>query len=223
MSKRNYSLEFEDTRMDFHLTIPERSAGSKVCSRRSIPDWARLTCHQCSNCPLTGENAEYCPPAYDMIDLIEHFASFNSYDKVHLRMETNGETHTKRTDLQKALAYLYLAVLAASSCPYAALLAPLAKFGKPFPDILDILFYALSFRLVGSYLRDPNHSEVEGTALASGKIFALAQVFHGLLRRIKQSALSDANINALAKDIQLAYVAQYPQMVFRNQLEAYFA
>lgn len=222
MKYRHYYLEFEDPRMDFHLTIPEHATGSSACPRPSIPNWVRLTCHQCSNCPLIGENARCCPPAYDMIDLVEHFSGFNSYDRVNLHMWTNSMMHTIRTDLQRALAYLYPAILAGSSCPYAALLSPMTKFGKPFPDMADMFYYALSFRLIGGYLHDEKNYRAESVALDSSKAFAVAQVLHGLLLRIRESALSDANINALVKDIQWSYAGLHPQMFFRKQLEKYF-
>lgn len=224
MSKKPhcYYLEFEDPRRDFHLTIRDRATGASACPRPSVPDWARLTCYQCSCCRLSRESSEYCPAAYDMVDLVEHFSSSDSIDRVYLHMWTNGEMHTIRTDLQRALAYLYPAILAGSSCPFAVSLAPMTQFGKPFPDIVDILFYALSFRLVGSYLGDHAHG-VEDTALASGRALAVAQVFHGLLRRIRQATLSDANVNALVKDIQWSYVTQYPEMFFREHLEKYFS
>lgn len=59
-------------------------------------------------------------------------------------------------------------------------------------------------------------------ALDSSDALALAQVLHGLLLRIKQSALSDANINALVKDIQWSYAGMHPLMFFKKQLEEHF-
>jgi hypothetical protein len=216
-------LEFADPKMDFHLMIPDHVTGPKACKKTPIPDWARLICHQCSNCKLTGENAEYCPPAYDMIDLVEHFASLNSYETVRLHMWKNGEMHTIQTDLQRALSYLFPAILAASSCPYAELLSPTRKFGKPFPDLEDFLFYSLSFGLISSYLEDNQDPEAGIAVPASNKAQTVAHVFHGLLRRIKQSSLSDAIVNALVRDIQWSYLALFPKRFFKNKLEKYFA
>lgn len=220
--RHHYYLEFEDPRRDFHLTIPGFAAGSGARPEASIPDWTRLTCHQCTNCPLQYDDAEHCPPARDMIDLVGHFSSSHSYDRCNLHVWTNSMMHTIRTDLQRALAYLYPAVLAASSCPYAPLLSPLTKFGKPFPDMVDMFYYALSFRLIGNFLQDDKHFRAEAVAQDSSDAFALAQVLHGLLLRIKQSALSDANVNALVKDIQWSYAGMHPLMFFKKQLGEHF-
>jgi len=220
--KRCYYLEFADPRMDFHLAIPREADGASASPRVSIPDWAKLKCCQCANCPLTCEDAECCPPAYDMIELVEHFSMFNSYDRVNLHMWTNSMMHTIRTDLQRALAYLYPAMLAESACPYAALLLPMTKFGKPFPDMADFSFYALAFGLIHGYLHADKPNRADGAALDSSRAFSVAQVLHGLLLRIRRTALSDANINALVKDIQWSYVTMHPHEFFKSQLEKYF-
>ena len=223
MANTFYYLEFTDSKMDFHLTIPDHAACPNDRPKSAVPDWARLSCHQCSHCKLTGVSAEYCPPACDMIDLVEHFSNSHSYDTVHLHMWKNGEMHTIRTDLQRALSYLYPAILASSACPYAVLLSPMKKFGKPFPDLEDFLFYALSFGLIRNYLHDDQNRKTEDMLPASDQAHTVALIFHGLLLRIRQSSMSDASVNALIKNIQWSWVTLHPKIFLRNHLEKYFA
>jgi len=219
MHKTNYYLEFQNSKRDFHLTIPPNT---NRCGSTQIPDWARLACHQCSNCPLNAKDTEYCPAALDMIDLAERFSHSNSYDTVTMHVWTYGEMHTIRTDLQRALSYIYLAIVAHSSCPHAALLAPVMKFGKMFIDFDDAIFYALSMKLVSAYLNEDekNPGKAKVPPLDGPRILSI--VFTGLLARVKESSMLDANINALVKDIQWAYAVQNPERFIKSIMAKYF-
>lgn len=220
MNKKCFYLEFDDPHKDFDLSISDRPILCRDCEKPSIPEWARLCNNQCPVCVLADTDVQYCPAASDMAGIVEHFSAFNSYDRVTMHMWTNSEMHAIRTDMQNALAYLYIAILAASSCPHAHLLSAIGKFAKPFPDIDDMFFYFLSFGLISKYLRkgQENRSKV----LELEKPNTIGLVFHGLLQRAKQISLSDASINALAKNMQWSYVSLQPEDFFGSELEKYF-
>lgn len=223
MKTTNYYLEFADPRMDFYLTIPHRDTDPQSCRWPRTPDWTRLSCHQCSVCPLSSVNTEYCPLAYDMIDLVDHFSRSKSCDKVHFHMWTRGEMHSLHTDLKRALAYLYAAILAASSCPYASLLSPVSKFWKSFPDTDDVMFYTTSFRLLGDYLHEVPDNNAEEMSLDSSKACTVSVIFHNLLLRLRESSASDANIKALIKNIQWSYASRHSRKELVDHLKKYFS
>ncbi len=207
-----YLLETPDGKHDFNVMIPSLT-NSK---RRTRPQWARLTCHQCANCPLSREDYDFCPPAHDMIDVVEQFSKSNSHDPVNLYVWTKNETHSLRTNLQRALAYVYPVIVANSACPYASLLAPAVKFGRKLHDFEDTIFYAVSMSLAKFYL----HRDEDRQAL--DWVRTLAIVFTGLLQRAREASGADANASAFAKILQWADGVQNPEMFIKCLMEEYF-
>lgn len=150
MTTSEYYFEFADKRDDFSYIVDEQIPEEEGLPKSSatFPDWTRLECHRCSHCPLSVPDNHYCPPALNMVKLVERFSEYNSFETVTLHVTNGAQKHSTTTDLQTALAYLYPVILLRSACPYAPLLRPMEKFIKPFPDLDDALFYALSFDLI---------------------------------------------------------------------------
>ncbi len=218
-----YYFEFKDSKANFQLAVPGRADESKASPKPPIPAWARLGCHQCPICTLQNEYFKACPPAYEMAALVEQFANFNSFETVVLHLWKKSEHHSIETDLQRALAYVYPEIFAASACPFAQLLAPLHKFSKPFPYLDDFMFYALSFELIGAYLDEGEQREIRQLALDTDKTQTVIVIFQNLLRRIRQSSIADANSNALAIDVHWFCVTHQSQQFVRNRMQRYFS
>lgn len=226
MTISHYHFEFQDQHQDFFYVVEEEMVDVKDSPQRSatLPAWTRLNCRQCSHCPLSDQVVHYCPPTLNMIRLVERFSECNSYDEVTLHVSTGNQKHSIKTDLQTALAHLYPVILFKSSCPYAYLLQPMERFIKPFPDLEDVSFYALSFELIKKRLLDvaPNSSGTVDINVNKDQ-YNVTMVFHGLLGRLRVASHNDANINAIIKDIQWMYSVLHTPGYIMECLKPYFS
>jgi hypothetical protein len=225
MMGSKYYFEFPDKGKDFSYAVEEEIVEGKAPleGTAAFPAWTRLECHRCSHCPLAVQYVPYCPPALNMVKLVEKFSDCNSFEPVTLHVVNGVQKHSTTTDLQTALAYLYPVILLRSACPYAPLLRPMEKFIKPFPDLEDALFYSLSFELIKKRLFDGGFgtSNVEDECV-SKDFYNIAMAFHGLLNRLRAASHNDANINAIIKDIQWSYNILHSQESILDRLKPYF-
>lgn len=225
MTVSEYYFEFADKKDNFSFVVREEFPEGEGLpkSTASFPGWTRLECHRCSHCPLSVQDAPYCPPALSMVKLVERFSECNSFETVTLHVRAGVQKHSTTTDLQTALAYLYPVILLRSACPYAPLLRPMEKFIKPFPDLDDALFYALSVDLIRKQISAAASSSPSVVDNSVNKdSYNIAMAFHGLLNRLRAASHNDANINAIIKDIQWAYGILYSQARILDRLKPYF-
>jgi hypothetical protein len=225
MTIRHYYFEFAEWQKDFCYVLEDGPSMVKESPEKPFtpPTWTRLNCHRCSHCPLSGQDADFCPPAVDMVPIVERFSECNSFDKVTLYITSGVQKHSTVTDLQTALAYLFPFVLLRSACPYAPLLRPLEKFIKPFPDLDDTMFYLLSFDLVKKRVsaRDSD-SMGELDHKVNKDSHNITMTLHGLLNRLRTASRNDANINGIIKDIQWSYCVLHSQNLILDRLKLYF-
>src|ERR1051325_7844674 len=75
--KINYEFSMEDgTRHEFGVQLDRPSAGK---AGGKLPEWTKLTYHQCPNCPLKPSYSPRCPAAADLAPAIATFAAIVSY------------------------------------------------------------------------------------------------------------------------------------------------
>lgn len=114
---------------------------------QQTPDWARLSFHQCENCPLSEADTPNCPVAERLVEFCEKLASILSTEIVEVEVETAERRISHRTSAQHAKQSLFGLTMALSGCPNVALFKPLARFHLPFASLDETMF-----RMASSYL-----------------------------------------------------------------------
>ncbi|UCD85659.1 MAG: hypothetical protein JSU92_05565 [Deltaproteobacteria bacterium] len=112
-----------------------------------LPEWTELSFHQCPNCPLEESLNKSCPIAVSLIDLIDFFKDFISYDEVNVWVETEERTYSKRTSLQTAAGSLMGIYMVSSGCPILNKMRPMVLTHLPFQS-----WEETSYRFITMYL-----------------------------------------------------------------------
>lgn len=165
----------------------------------SLPEWTRLGCNQCPNCPLKVEQHSHCPAAVDLAPTIGAFARIVSYEQVRVEVETPERTISRDCQVQQALSSLVALIMATSACPVFGRMRGLALTHLPFPTLEETLM-----RNVGAYLIQQFQIYKQGGVpdwdLAGlSAYFARLEVLNkAFKKRIDAAAREDAAINAVS-------------------------
>jgi len=114
------------------------------------PEWTRLKFSQCENCPL-GDDVEYCPVAVNLSTVVQTFQAFDSFEPVHVSVETKERTYSKETSLQKSLSSIIGVYMVTSDCPIMDKLRPMSQFHLPFASSMETFYRSVSMYLTAQF------------------------------------------------------------------------
>ena len=170
-----------------------------------LPDWTKLSYHQCSNCPLKEKDHPRCPVAVNLIEPIEAFSGRLSYEKCEVEIESQARKQSKSVSLAEGIRSLLGLTMAASGCPVLDRLKPLVRTHLPFSS-----WDETAFRVIGSYLLsqyfiarrggEPDWA-LEKLVSFYAEIKTLNRAF---CQRLRSFCQQDAAINAVAELDSLA-------------------
>lgn len=162
------------------------------------PEWARLGCNKCSNCPLA-ESEQWCPTALGLATILPDFAGRVSHERAVVEVGTANRTVVTKTTLQSGLASLMGLICATSGCPQTKFLRPMARFHLPFADEQETLFRSFSAWLLAEHVR--NHmAGIDAKASLEGlkrRYEEMSVVNASLAERLRTVATRDALLNAV--------------------------
>lgn len=174
------------------------------------PEWTRLGCNQCSNCPLDPATVEYCPAALDFADIAQHFANTASIERADVWVHTKERSYFKNCDMQNILRSLFGLIMASGSCPILSRLKPLAEFHLPFASLEETVH-----RMTGTYLIRQYLIKCQGHGEPDWDMKGLQQLYHelkvvnmALMQRIRQASKEDANINAIQTFVSISSIVE---------------
>lgn len=176
----SYELNREDgseCRFEVDIERPERMVEQ---NSEDHPDWTRLSCNQCPNCPFSSEEFLYCPAAIEIEQIARQFADTSSIERTDVWVHTEERSFFKNVDMQNALKSLFGLIMASGSCTILARLKPLAHFHLPFATLQETIH-----RLVDTYLINLR-----------------------LMKRIRIASSEDASINATQTFISIASIVK---------------
>lgn len=166
--------------------------------KNSPPFWTKLSHCQCNNCPLDEKENEYCPIAYNFIDLFDFFTSLDSFNETMVHIDAPERTYSLKTTVQRGLGSLLGIYMVTSGCPVMEVLKPMVRFHLPFATLEETVF-----RAVGTYLLGQYFSMKQGIpadfGLESLKDFYL-EIQHvniGIVKRLRSVIAKDAFANAI--------------------------
>lgn len=197
-------------RIVYHFAFPD--GGSKVYTveldRATLsyrpsgterpPAWARLEYHRCGHCPLAPAEHPYCPVATNLSALVEFFKDKASVAEAIVTVTTEERTYVKQLPLQQGIFGIFGLVMATSSCPYMDFLKPMARFHLPFSTAEETIVRSVSMYLLLQYFVAKRGEQPDlGLERLEMHYENIQKVNDGILERIKDVVLNDADLNAL--------------------------
>lgn len=195
----SYSYLFEDSEAKvFELLLDQGTLRLIPRPPDPAPVWTVLERNQCRNCPLEQGRYRCCPVALNFAGIAEHFADRISHENARVVVTTEQRTYFKDTTIQQGLASLLGVVMTTSGCPVMEPLKPMVQLHLPFATLAETMVRAASMYLLAQYLRQANGKSFEFSLSGLTRIYAeIATVNRDFVRRLREAATEDANINAL--------------------------
>jgi hypothetical protein len=194
-----YHFNFKD-RQECHFTL-KLQLGSLSYTRitnTELPEWTRLTHHQCENCPLTTEEHLHCPIAVNLNDIIDKFSNSISYTEVQVCVESPDRIYAKDTTVHEALSSLIGIIMVTSGCPIMNILRPMVRFHLPFSNIEETIFRSVGSYLIIQYFKHAAGKTTDWKLKKLIKAYEEIQtVNNGMAKRLYSVSEADANANAV--------------------------
>ena len=186
---------------EVELTRPPIDAGASG----ALPEWTELQHCQCSNCPLDRAKNRYCPVAVDISPIVSEFRNEHAFQKVTVRVSTEGRTYEKLTGLEEGLRSLLGLIMATSRCPILGELRPMAVHHMPFASSDEFILRTVSLYLLQQYFAQRNQQtpdwELKGLVARNQQLQLVNQA---LWQRIHSICESDSNLKALLSFFSMA-------------------
>lgn len=195
MSFIKYDFAFEGGRCWSH-EIPMVTAPLSLPD--PLPEWTRLTFHQCAHCPLNGANHPSCPLAATLVAPVQALAGIPSWTPVTVRVTSPARIVTGETTLQRAAGSMMGLLSALSGCPHTRPMLPMAMFHLPFSSAEETLFRVMGMYLAGQHLRSRAGLPADWDMQGLVNIYRnLRTVNNGLAARIRAAAEHESSLNAI--------------------------
>ena len=182
---------------DFEVVLTAATLELVTSQDLPKPEWAKLTYHQCANCPL-GDEVEYCPVAVNLSGLVETFKDAISYQSAAVQVRTERRDFEAVTTLHEGLSSIIGIYMVTSNCPIMDKLRPNVRFHLPFASEVETIYRAISMYLMAQYFRLRNGAEPDWELKKLRDIYrAVSAVNEGMSRRLVAASNKDANVNAV--------------------------
>ena len=163
-----------------------------------LPEWARLSCHQCPNCTLAADTHPYCPPAVNMVDVVHRFDALLSHDETLVKVEADGRRFEANTTVQRAVSSLMGLLMAASGCPVTVFFKPMARFHWPFASMDETHWRAISAYLIAQYFHHIDGGEADTELTGLSQIYKEVQTVNiTFAKRLRKACQYDGMVNGI--------------------------
>ncbi len=191
----NFNNSVEKT---FVVNIDRENLKIIIDKKEEYSDWTKLEYFKCLNCPLDLKKHKHCPVAINLIDIIKFFSTMNSYENVHISVETVQRTYSKHSTVQEGVSSIIGLIMPTSGCPIMAKLKPLVQFHLPFSSLEETEFRIFSMYLVAQYLKSIKGLTPDWELKNLKNIYSEIMVVNqNIAKKIAELEEKDASINAL--------------------------
>lgn len=217
----HYRLRFGDNAIwEFDVASAN---GEQPLQAKELPDWTRLGFHQCSHCPLSTEEYQYCPYAVALVEPARVTAMRPSHESVTVTVTSRSRTVTADTTLQRAMGSLLGLVGPFSGCPVTRILRPMARFHLPLSSPEETLFRTFGTYLLGQYLRQRRGLEADWQMVSLSQVYSdLRKLNYGMSSRLRAIQDEDAGVNSFVLLDLLAAEVGYVLEEYEGDLDASF-
>lgn len=225
MTTYRYQFTFRNgVKRAFDVTLDDRTLDLVQRPKKSYPVWTELRCFKCPNCPLDGKEHAFCPIAVNLVDLIDFFGNWVSFEKADVLIETEARTYMKRTRIDYAVSSLMGVYMVASGCPIMEKLKPMAFCHLPFATADETTYRAVSTYLLAQYFLHKRGGNPDWSMRKLVKIYHDVQIVNeNFSKRFAEINVEDASANAVALlDLFAKHVTISFNENFLAQIEPYF-
>jgi heterodisulfide reductase subunit C len=194
----NYRFIFKDgVEKEFNIALDSVTLNLLPTDKKNYPEWTKLNCFRCSHCTLN-DQCEYCPIAINMVDVVDYFRNYFSYDIVETIVTAQERKYFRTVSLQHGVSSLIGIYMVTSGCPVMETLKPMVRFHLPFATIEETKYRAISMYLMAQYFlyqhgRQPDW-DLKKLAEAYENVRIVNEYFCKRLRMIQGQ---DASLNAV--------------------------
>jgi hypothetical protein len=194
-----YAFRLPDGRQEvFALRLDAESLELVNTVPDTLPDWAKLDCHQCPHCTLDISTHPYCPVASRLSDVVTQFANILSYDRVRVEVITAERAIWQDTSAQIGVGSLMGLIIAASGCPYMVFFRPMARFHLPFATDEETVCRSVSMFLLGQYFVRKAGGQPDMDLKRLKDIYRQVKLINAcILDRLRIVAQKDSTLNAV--------------------------
>ena len=180
---RELSIRFSDGTVEV-LHIERRETGTHVPRPREKPkEWAKLSCHKCSCCPLP-DGMPYCPAALSLQATMGKLRARTSVERVTATaVDGEGRAQSVEADLQSVGATLVRFAVFETACPVGYRLKPYSAGLPAFSDSLSLM------RHITRRILEKHGGSVENARQELNETLGpLQEVYYRLCERIRSEA-----------------------------------
>lgn len=160
-----------------------------------LPPWAALGFHRCPSCPLDPQQHPGCPPAVDLVPIIQAFADADSVEDVDVCVSSEQREYRRQCDLQMALRSLMGLVMGSSACPAFAHLRGMARFHLPFASRAETAWRLVATWMLSQHLQQGTPTSLEPLRQHYAQ---LREINIAFAARLRAASRRDAPVNAIA-------------------------
>lgn len=194
-----YRFTFPDNKTrSYNLNFDAQTIELSPPQIENLPPWTRLTCEQCTHCPLAPDEHPHCPVAVNLVPVIEEFDRLMSYDKIKVEVDCTERHVVLQTSVQEGISSLMGLLIAGSSCPKTHFFKPMARFHLPFANKDETIWRAAATYLLSCYFTDRGLKTADLNLKGLVPIYDdVARLNDALVRRLRSVTSRDATVNAL--------------------------
>jgi len=221
----SYSYLFQDGETTvFELLLDKGTLRLMPRPPTPAPFWTLLERNQCRNCPLESSRHPSCPVARNFAGIAEHFANRISHENARVIVVTEERSYLKDTTIQQGLASLLGVIMTTSGCPVMEPLKPMVQLHLPFATLTETVVRVTSMYLLAQYLRQAEGKSFEFGLSGLTRIYAeIGTVNRDFVRRLREAATEDANMNALVGLDCFATMAPLMTETMLKEIGPYFS
>ncbi|KQC09513.1 MAG: hypothetical protein APR62_14085 [Smithella sp. SDB] len=194
----NYKFKFKNgVEKEFNIELESNSLNLMKTDKESYPDWTKLSCFKCPNCTLN-DKYEFCPVAVNMVDVVDYFSNFASYEPVEVIVSAPERKYIKQVDLQHGVSSLIGIYMVTSGCPILEKLKPMVRFHLPFATIQETEYRAISMYLLAQYFLYQRGIEPDWDLKKLAETYEnIRLVNESFCKRLRTVESRDASLNAI--------------------------
>jgi len=197
----NFSYTFKlksGLQKTFVVSVDNSSLNIIYSKNEMLPEWTKLENFKCRHCKLDPAVNEYCPLAVNLIDIIQTFQDFNSFDEAEIIVETLNRNYSKTTSVQSGVSSMLGIRMVTSGCPVMGKLKPLIPTHLPFASLEETESRVLSTYLMAQYVKWKKGGEPDWEMNNLIQIYDDIRILnHNVSKKIADLEKKDVSINSL--------------------------
>ena len=194
-----YCFSFTDSSEEvFEIKLNPKDLILLNSNDKPLPEWTKLDFFQCKNCPLNIEQWPHCPLSASLVNVVNRFERFLSYNETGMKVVTKERIIYQKTTVQRGVSSMLGLIFATSGCPHLAYFKPMARFHLPLASEEETIYRATSMFLLAQYFLKHEGKPIDYELEGLGKIYNNLKVVNSAIaHRLRQASKTDSTLNAI--------------------------